>query len=95
MKITNMKPTIHHFLLKTFLFSAFAVEKNIIPLQPVKRNSMFFIFLIFRSVRSLKNCIGGLGRAFANVRTGLFYTIGNSHSLEKWIMLSPFFLERK
>ena len=26
-------PTIHHFLLKTFLFSAFAVEKNIVPLQ--------------------------------------------------------------
>ena len=40
----NTKKLIHHFLLKTFLFSAFAVEKNIVPLHSVKFKWRFAMY---------------------------------------------------
>ena len=42
--VKQTTPTIHHFLLKTFLFSAFAVEKNIIPLHSVKFKWRFAMY---------------------------------------------------
>jgi len=81
-----MNPTIHRFLLKTFLFSAFAVEKNVISLQLglislVVLNFAFFDILLSENLRNFR--INTLTGDECSRKGGFVWVYGCSQDLGK------------